>query len=344
MKIKKIRILAGLLTTFIIINNMNAQHNDFYTMVGYAVKAPSGHNTQPWKFRIKENAIDIIPDFSKTLPVVDGNNRELFISLGCATENVCIAASALGYNADMSVSQEGIISIHLQKPASVRQDTLFSQIEKRQTNRTVYNFQSIEDSLMKNCLSVIPESQDIRFHYWKNGSEPYEILKELIIDGNIVQMDDERFVTELKSWMRVNKKESMAKKDGLGYDVFGAPNLPAFIARPAIGSFLNSKKQNKGDRKKIESSSHFILFTTRNDTVSDWITLGRFMQRFLLKSTAHNIAHAYMNQPCEVGELRIKLKDQLNLHNEYPQILLRVGYGEEAPYAKRKSVDEVIVK
>lgn len=323
---------------------MNAQNNDFYTMVEYAVKAPSGHNTQPWKFRIGENAIDIIPDFSKTLPVVDADNRELFISLGCATENLCITASTLGYETDMSISQEGIISVHLEKSGSVQHDTLFSQIERRQTNRNVYESKTIEENILKDCFSVIPEGREIRFYYWENGSEPYERAKQLVMEGNTVQMDDAMFVTELKSWMRVNKKESVAKKDGLGYDVFGAPNLPAFIARPAIGSFLNSKKQNKGDLKKIESSSHFILFTTVNNTIPDWIMLGRFMQRFLLKSTAHEIAHAYMNQPCEVGELKIKLKEQLSIDNEHPQILLRMGYAKPAPYAKRKSINEVIVE
>ncbi|MDR2921305.1 MAG: nitroreductase [Tannerella sp.] len=323
---------------------MNAQKNDFYTMVEYAVKAPSGHNTQPWKFSIGENAIDIIPDFSKTLPVVDSDNRELFISLGCAAENLCITASTLGYKTDMSISQEGIISIHLAKSDSVGHDSLFSQIEKRQTNRGVYESKRVEENILKDCLSVIPEGKEIRFYYWENGSDSYERVKQLIMEGNTIQMDDAMFVTELKSWMRMNKKESVAKKDGLGYDVFGAPNLPAFIARPAIGSFLNSKKQNKGDLKKIESSSHFILFTSVNNTVSDWITFGRFMQRFLLKSTAHGIAHAYMNQPCEVGELRLKLKEQFSLDNEYPQILLRIGYAEPAPYAKRKRIDEVIVK
>lgn len=344
MKMKNRWILVGLLTTFITINNMNAQYEDFYLMVESAVKAPSGHNTQPWKFNIEEDYIDIIPDFSKTLPVVDGDNRELFISLGCAAENICIAASTLGYESDMSVSQEGVITLRLNKSDSIEPDTLFTQIEKRQTNRNVYKSQIIGEKILNDCLSVLPESKDICSYYWENGSETYEIVKQFVLEGNVLQMDNEMFVKELKSWMRFNKKESMDKKDGLGYDVFGAPNLPAFIAKPAISSFLNSKKQNKGDLKKIESSSHFVLFTTTGNAIPDWIALGRTMQRFLLKTTAHGIAHAYMNQPCEVEELRAKLKEQLLANNAYPQILLRIGYAKQAPYAKRKRVDEVIIK
>ena len=70
---------------------------DFIQIASYASKAPSGHNTQPWKFHITDSTITVLPNLDVALPVVDRNNRELFISLGCATENLCIAAEAKGY-------------------------------------------------------------------------------------------------------------------------------------------------------------------------------------------------------------------------------------------------------
>ena len=60
--------------------NIHAQNPDFLFMVEYAIKAPSGHNTQPWLFRINENSIEIHPNFDMALPVVDFDNRELFIN------------------------------------------------------------------------------------------------------------------------------------------------------------------------------------------------------------------------------------------------------------------------
>lgn len=70
---------------------------DFIQIASYASKAPSGHNTQPWKFHITDSTITVLPNLDVALPVVDRNNRELFISLGCAVENLCIAASYFGY-------------------------------------------------------------------------------------------------------------------------------------------------------------------------------------------------------------------------------------------------------
>lgn len=322
---------------------MNAQQNDYRKMIEYAIKAPSGHNTQPWKFKINENSIDIIPDFSKTLPVVDNDNRELFISLGCAAENLCITASTRSYHTKMTVTEKGIITIHLQKDSSIKPDVLFDEIEKRQTNRGVYNSEYIEDDLLKDCLSVVPSENGIYAYCWKYGTPEFEKIRELIVEGNTIQMDDTGFVEELKSWMRFNKKHSLKKMDGLSYNVFGAPNLPMFISKPAMGSYLNSKKQNKGDIKKIDSSSHFVILASKDNTITEWILLGRYMERFLLKTTAVGIAHTYMNQPCEVAELRPKLREVLAINKQHPQIVLRLGYAKQAAYSKRKNIEEVLI-
>jgi len=333
------------LLVFILISTyMKAQNNDYIEMIRCAVMAPSGHNTQPWKFRMKEDVIEIIPDFSKTLPVVDGDNRELFISLGCATENLCLAASKFGYRQDVKISDEGIISVYLTKEEGVKYDPLFEQIEKRQTNRKLYDKKFVDENILSACIASLPEVENINIFDWHNGSPEYEVLKNKILEGNFLQMNDEKFVEELKSWMRYNKKQSEEKKDGLSYHIYSAPNLPSFISKPIMSSFLNSKKQNKSDLDKIESSSHFILFTTREDTNRKCIELGRHLQRFLLKLTESGIAHAYMNQPCEVKEIRNTLNTELPINNTLPQILLRIGYAEKAPYSKRKNIEEVILE
>lgn len=156
-------------------------------------------------------------------------------------------------------------------------------------------------------------------------------------------MQDKAFTDELKSWMRFNKKHQNATNDGLSYAVFGAPNLPRFIVKPIMSSHLNDKTQNKGDRKKIASSSHFILLTTTDNAPNEWVRLGIIMERFLLKTTELGIAHAYMNQPNEVNELSGEMTKTLNIPDEYPVILLRIGYGEKMPYSKRKDIKEVIL-
>lgn len=322
---------------------MNAQNQDFIQMVKAAVRAPSGHNTQPWQFKLTENEIEIIPNLTKTLPAVDPNRRELFISLGCATENLCIAASTLGYTTDMQIEENGSIRIALHKQA-VQADPLFKQINIRQTDRNVYEYKAVDQKVLQECLQTVPRQESVKFYAWEKGSAEFDTLRQYVMKGNLIQMADSGFKDELKSWMRYNKKDSESSMDGLAYNVFGAPNLPRFISKPVMSSFLNSRKQNNDDSKKIASSSHFVLITSLHDQKQDWILVGRCLERFLLKTTEEGIANAYMNQPCEVEALRNELKTALPIDGRIPQMLLRIGYAKKAAYSKRKNIEAVLVK
>ena len=63
-------------------------------IIRYATMAPSGHNTQCWRFRVGSRSIAIFPDLSRRTPVVDPDDHHLFVSLGCAIENLVQAARA----------------------------------------------------------------------------------------------------------------------------------------------------------------------------------------------------------------------------------------------------------
>jgi hypothetical protein len=69
-------------------------------LVRLATLAPSSHNTQCWKFALQDKAITILPDLSRRCPAVDPDDHHLFVSLGCATENLVHAALAQGLMAE----------------------------------------------------------------------------------------------------------------------------------------------------------------------------------------------------------------------------------------------------
>lgn len=139
-------------------NNISLANFEF--LVAQAVKAPSGHNTQPWKFRQNESAVDIHPDFDRRLPVVDPDDRELFVSLGCAAENLCLAAQTKGYKSVVSVGDTGIVTVSLMEEADVKPSPLFNQIDVRQTNRSVYTGEEIALDALRKLQSVCSERGD----------------------------------------------------------------------------------------------------------------------------------------------------------------------------------------
>ena len=72
--------------------------------------------------------------------------------------------------------------------------------------------------------------------------------------------------------------------------------------------------------------------------------LGRTLQRFLLTATELGTAHAYLNQPNEQPEIAAEMAKTLDLDGEYPTILLRIGYGKQQAYSKRRPVEDVIIE
>lgn len=318
----------------------------FAEMIGYAMKAPSGHNTQPWKFSLSDNSIDIYPDFTRALPVVDANHRELYISLGAAAENLCTAAHELGYYGDVSTLTDGngeyYVHIELEKVEKTYSDSLFEQITKRQTNRKVYTGRKLADGTLKVLKGVLLEN-DTHTYFYRNGDEEFNLLKEFVSRGNEAQMTDNDFKTELTSWIRLNKKQVELNRDGLTYDVMGSPSVPQWIGKPIMKYMLTPNTQNKSDRKKMDSSSHLVLFTTSNNTPSGWITLGRSLERFLLETTILGVANAYLNQPCEVKPLAEEMQSKLSINGEHPMLLVRIGYAPSMPYSPRKEISEIII-
>jgi hypothetical protein len=321
--------------------DLNKYNKDFLEMVEFAIKAPSGHNTQPWKFRINENSIEMLPNFTKSLSIVDGNNRELYISLGCALENLCITAQHLGYNYDIVNQNEQGIIINLSKTSTIIENDLFSQIERRQTNRSIYDNQMIPDETIRYLENVIIPP-NTHTYFAKIGESFAGSLIQYILRGNEIQMNNNNFKEELILWMRFNKGEVNRMQDGLAYNAMGFPAIPRFLGEPIVGGYLKPKKQNESDLQKINSSSHLVLLTTENNTVSEWIDLGRTLERILLETTKLNIVNAYLNPPCEIDVLASEMKNTLPINNEYPTIILRIGYAEPMPYSRRINIINVI--
>ena len=326
-----------------VMNNIVAQNPDYLFMIESACKAPSGHNTQPWLFKIGASEIDIYPDFSKELPIVDPSHRELFVSLGCATENLCIAAHEKGYHTEVKVIENSFIRVLLTGGKEKLPDSLlFPQIAVRQTNKRVYNGEAIPESTI-NILKMVPIEPSVSIHFYRNGTVDYERIAGWVYAGNRLQMNDEAFKTELTDWMRYNKKQQDNTRDGLSYATFGAPNIPLFMAKFIMSKLINEKTQNKGDRKKIASASHLVLFTTKDNTVEQWVALGRTLERMLLCTTQVGIANAYLNQPNEESGIAKEMAKQLQIPTEYPTVLIRLGYGKRMPYSLRRDYRSCIL-
>ena len=84
----------------------------FRWAVSYAVLAPSGHNTQPWRFRFDDDAIELHADRTRALPVIDPDDREMTISCGTALLHLRLALEHAG-----GVEEDGPLGVARHRPA-----------------------------------------------------------------------------------------------------------------------------------------------------------------------------------------------------------------------------------
>jgi len=319
-------------------NMENTEFNELAkNLISFAVCAPSGHNSQPWKFQVKNNEIIIIPDFTKHLAVVDSTDRELFISLGCALENLQIAALHYGYSSNYVYENEKIIvTFEKKEDNSNSDDTLFSAIEKRHTHRGNFSGEIISEKQ----LPSIENSENASVLVFDSKSKETKIIREKIVEGNKIQMSDDDFRNELVSWMRFNKGHIEETHNGLCYNVLGFPATPTFMGKMIIKMFLKPDAQNKTDEEINASASHFCLFTIKENTIQNYIELGKLLEQYLLKITSLDLSYSFSNQPCEIPELSEKLKNELNI-NDYPAVIIRLGYGKKPKNFSPRETPEI---
>jgi hypothetical protein len=324
------------------INTLSRQEAE--ELIRLAILAPSGHNTQPWKFSIRGHSIRIYPDFSRSLPVVDPDGHALFISLGCALENLVIAAQHHGFSTKVEYfppeeSQDCLV-VHL-TPDNISADPeLFQAIPERQSTRAVYDGREIP-STDRQRLELASQQAGVQFRLFPTAQEIEPII-EFVKEGNRRQFSDPAFVNELLAWVRFNQQEVELLHDGLAGAVMGLPSIPRWLGTIMMKLLATPESQAKQFEKLVRSSSALMLFIAEQDDKLHWVNVGRSFERVALTATVLNLKHAHINMPCEVLEVRTQLQQYLGLEEAQPLLLLRLGYSQSMPRSPRRPLQEVL--
>ncbi|MGE5520087.1 MAG: Acg family FMN-binding oxidoreductase [Candidatus Dadabacteria bacterium] len=319
-------------------------------LIFHATLAASTHNTQPWKFEVVENQVSIYPDYNRSLHVADTDTHELFISLGCALENLVIAAEHFGYlplvhihTADEPFIDESYIRVQLYPFHELTTNDLFEQIDRRQTTRRPYDGKPIpEEHLQVLKSATIQEDVDCLLL-----TQPDEIEKvtALVKEACIRQYSNPAYVEEHAHWVRFNKSKALNSGDGLYNAVIGTAAVPEWFGKFMMGVSVSPEKEADKVEQLIRSSSALAIFIANRNDQKAWINLGRSFQRFALTATSLNIKIAHENMACEEVEEREKLARLLELDKfSQPLLILRMGYADKMPYSYRRPIREVVTE
>jgi hypothetical protein len=310
-------------------------------LIRLATLAPNGHNTQPWRFRIGEDRVDILPDFTRRTRVVDPDDHHLFVGLGCAAENLAIAANANGHDGNVAFNAAGRGTVGFIFGDGPGADlALKDAITRRQSTRAEFDGRQVgSDDLRALVAAAEMPGVDLILITDRSGIDS---VRDLVVAGNTTQMADPAFIHELKSWLRFSPRQAMISGDGLFSALSGNPALPKWIGDIAFDLFFKAASENDRYARQLRSSSGVAVFVSERADPDHWVRVGRACQRFALCATALGLKQAFVNQPVEVPALRPELAALVGMRGRRPDIVIRFGYGQPLPYSARRGVDVVL--
>ncbi|MCX6678242.1 MAG: hypothetical protein NTU95_09925 [Methanothrix sp.] len=305
-------------------------------LLNYAILAPSSHNSQPWKFNVTNDSILVFADKSRRLQVADADQRELCISLGCALENLIIAADHFGYNSSVAYfpGEEDLVAEVVLQPAAnpsnpSRDPRLFSAILSRQTNRNPYEPRSISEADLETIYRLSSDA-DVSIFITRDPAIKKSFL-DLVVQANGVQYSDAEYKSELGHW--------------LGQGVMGPTGMQAKMAQLAVVFLDMGPQQTKTDAELINSTPYLgFISTANNDSISS-LKAGRTLGRFWLAATALGISLHPMSQALELQQTKANLTKLLPAQSGMSQVqqTFRLGYAKPVrEHSPRRPLQEVI--
>lgn len=319
-------------------------NNILHTIISNATKAASDHNTQPWKFRSTDYSIYIYPDYQRMKH--PNAEQSLFISLGCALENLVVAANhfnlreTIHYNFDLP--EEHIrVDLEPHVPAN-KNDELFNQLEKRQVTRGEYFDTPIpSDHILDLVLSC--KDPDIFLKIIVDKKEKKSLMP-FIQEAIIRQTEKDNYRKTLEEWVRFNEKEASLKKDGINGELIGLTSSPSWWGKIGLSSFVNPRNRFDKFAKLITSAPVIMMFLALKQDKTTMVKLGRSYERIALKATSLGIKHAHINMVCEDLIVKDKLKQEFGYSIEEPMLMIRMGYAMPSSKSYRRELSDVLVE
>ena len=311
-------------------------------LVSYAVLAPSGYNSQPWRFRVSGNELGLYRDAKRSLPVADPVDRELLMSCGAALFHLRTAIRHFGYEDVVhtfpDIDEPDLLAyVHLggRRETRMEDHRLFSGIKSRHTNRLSFSDRPVsERDLALIERAAVEEGALVRVF---SHAEPKRTVADLIAEGDRLQGSDDHFRRELSSWVHSNNSD---RRDGLPCYAHGMGDFMSLAGPLIVRTFDWGGGQAAKDRQLAEGSPVLVVISSEADTLPDWLMIGEALARLLLTATVLGLSTSFLNQPVEVPSLRLKLADVVG--HPHPQLVLRIGYGPQVRATPRRPVHEVL--
>jgi len=303
-------------------------------LLQYAILAPSSHNSQPWRFSVSDSHIDVFMDTDRWLTVADADRRELRLSIGCALENLLIAAEHFGLKHDTAYFPESgaedlAATVRFDSdgsPSAARPPVLFEMIAARRTSHMQHDDRSISESVQKRLRECCVEEGI--YLYLTSAVATKRRIDELIVRADLIQFADPAFRRELAYW--------------IGEGVFGTSRLMSRLLKLAVARINIGRSQSQRDSALVMSSPVFGIFGSSGDDRATQIKMGQVFERMCLLAASLNLWTQPMSQIVELPELRDEVAQIIPERNIVPEHPFRLGYAAPPVPTPRRPLEQVI--
>jgi hypothetical protein len=311
-------------------------------LVATASRAPSVHNTQPWRFRFGDGTIELRADPERGLRVADYSGRELVISCGAALFTLELAIRGLGLEPRTVLLPDPgeprlLARVHALPGGRLTHDEsrLMGAVTRRHTHRGAFSDIPPSTDLLDHLrwaarhegawLSIVPE-----------GPQADSIV-ELAWTADTEQRTDLAWRVEMNNW--VNEPGSVLR-DGVPVDSY-PEELTAYNGRQLpVRDFSGRRRWGTGESAESGASVLAVL-STNSDRPRAWLHAGVALQRVLLTAADAWVFAAFATQPLEVPQIRGALREVLGT-SDHPQMLFRLGHAPSAAVTPRRPVRAVL--
>jgi nitroreductase len=311
------------------------------TVLEAAAMAPSVHNSQPWRFRVLADRIELHADFSRRLPATDPDDKELRLACGAALANLRISLEALGIRPtvtllprDCGPTALAVVRRGRHTNPTVELTELRRAIPLRRTNRRPFLDTPVSQQQLSHLLRA---AQAERSWLQPITDRPQRArLHSLVVRAHQLQLANPDFRAELEQW----SGHPGDRSDGV-------PARSAGLAPEAqdewvLRDYSGGKAHQRVPGKDFEDEPLLLVVCSYYDGKVAELHAGQAMQRVLLTATTLGLAASFITQPIEVAACRDELRRLLGA-GSIAQTILRMGYGSPVAPTPRRPVADLLI-
>jgi len=288
------------------------------TVLALASRAPSVHNTQPWRWLVGMESLHLYSDADRQLPNTDPDGRELFLSCGAALHHCIVALAAVGWRAKVArlpnpYEPNHLAAIELSQSTVDPPDiALAAAIPRRRTDRRHYSSWPVPIGGI-----ALMAARSARNGVSLRQVEDMDKLKHIVAESVWSHMTHD-YLVELAEWSgRYATKAGVPARNAPKSDLT-APIPSRLFAGPSLAMPAGSSA--------AEDTAVVLALGTRADDRLAQLRAGEATSVVLLTATAMGLASCPVTEPLEVAETRETVRSEIFGDSGYPQMLLRVGW------------------